>query len=279
MKLHDKKPTVIQEAQTLYLSSARCVAWIGALLTVALVFISVPAGYAQGYTFAEALNATDLVWTADSTDDTKWFVETTVSHDGVAAVECVPRVGVYGAKLHTKVTGPGTLTFWFRFGSGPPLATKLEIVLQKQGDVARRGLFGGSTQWSQGGTEIGEGVYDLQFGCVVTSTPEAVYLDQVQFTPSVRVYLEGLAIVEGQAQVQFFRSRKSGLLVHVAERHRPERTLDHEQRCCAEHQRNRRFVHSHRATRWQFSAILPGAVFSGAMKDRISHLQPRAAVA
>jgi len=98
------------------------------------------------------------------------------------------------------VTGPGSLTFWFRFGSGPPLGTWLEIVLQKQGAAAEHGLFGGS-DWTQGGTTLGEGVYDLQWGCVVKSTPEAVFLDQIQFTPSVTT--KGLEILNGQAQVRF----------------------------------------------------------------------------
>jgi hypothetical protein len=183
--------------------SARCVALIGALLTVGLAFVAGPAGYAQGYTFAQALNATNLVWTADSTDDTSWLVQTAITHDGVAAVECVPRVAAYGAKLHTKVTGPGSLTFWYRFGSGPPLGTELEIVQQKQGALAQRALYGWSTDWAQGGMTIGEGIYDLQWGCFVKSTPEAVFLDQIQFTPSVRATLKGLAIVNGQAQLKF----------------------------------------------------------------------------
>ena len=231
MKLYDKNPTIIQETKTQYSvghqrptrvghpestgaktthirvralpCSARWVALIGGLLTLALAFISGPAGYAQGYTLAEALNATNLVWTADSTDDTSWFVQTASTHDGVAAVECVPGVGAYGAKLHTTVTGPGTLTFWFRFDSGPPLGTELEIVHQKQGGLAQHGLFGAGSDWTQGGMTIGEGVYDLQWGCVVKSTAEAVFLDEIQFTPSVRVTTEGLAIVNGQAQVKF----------------------------------------------------------------------------
>jgi len=181
--------------------SARSVALIDALMVLAAMFISAPAGYAQGYTLAEALNATNLVWTADSIDDTSWFVQTAITHDGVAAVECLPRVGASGAKLHTRVTGPGELTFWCRFGT--PLATDLEIVLQKEGLAAQHGLLGGGNDWNQGGVTIGEGVYDVQFGCVVKSTPEPLVLDQIHFTPSVHMPAQGLVIVNGQAQVKF----------------------------------------------------------------------------
>jgi hypothetical protein len=229
--LHDKKPTTIQGTKFPYSVDSRrpeqvgrpeitaaktghirvtplpCsafgVALIGPLLTLALAFVSGPAVHALDYTLAEALNATNLVWTADSTDDTSWFVQTAITHDGAAAVESVPRVGAYAAKLHTTVTGPGSLTFWYRFGSGPPLGTELEIVQQKQGTVAQHVLYGGGTYWDQGGMTIGEGIYNLQWGCVVKSTPEAVFLDQIQFTPSVRATIEGLAIANGQAQLKF----------------------------------------------------------------------------
>jgi len=173
------------------------------LLTVALDFSSSSAAYAQSYTLAEALNATNLVWKADSSDDTVWIVQTAITHDGVAAVKCVPRVAASGAKLHTTVTGPGTLTFWFRFGSGPPLGTWLEVVLQDQGGVPRHMRYGGSTEWSRGGMTIGEGICDLYWGVVVQSTAEAVFLDQVQFTPSVSATIEGLTIHKGKAQVKF----------------------------------------------------------------------------
>lgn len=182
---------------------ARRVAFVGILLTLAFAAISVPAGFAQGYTLAEALNATDLVWTADSTDDTAWIVQTAITHDGVAAAKCVPHVGTCGAKLHTTLSGPGSLTFWFRFGSGPPLGTWLEVVLQDQGAAPRRILYGGSTEWSQGGMTIGRGICQLQWGVDVRSTPEAVFLDQIQFTPSARATIEGLTILQGKARVNF----------------------------------------------------------------------------
>ncbi len=182
---------------------ASSVASVGALLVLALAFISEPAAYAQGYTLAEALNATNLVWTADTTDDTSWFVQTAVTHDGVAAVECLPRIGAYGAKLHTTVTGPGSLTFWFRFGSGPPLGTELELVQQRQGGAAQRMLYGAGTDWTQGGTDMGAGVYHLQWGCVIRSAPEPVFLDQVQFNQSVRVIIDALGIAKDQVQVKF----------------------------------------------------------------------------
>lgn len=63
-------------------------------------------------TLAEAVNATNLVWTTSG--DTNWFAQNSISHDGVAAA----RSGAIGdnesTALQTQVYGTNILTFWWK---------------------------------------------------------------------------------------------------------------------------------------------------------------------
>src|SRR5262245_38861494 len=66
---------------------------------------------AQGQTLGEALNATNLTWI---TSGQLWTAQTGVSHaDGLAAMSGSVASG-QSSILQTTVTGPGTVTFWWR---------------------------------------------------------------------------------------------------------------------------------------------------------------------
>lgn len=56
---------------------------------------------------AQVLNASNLTWT--TAGSTPWFSQTTNTHDGVGAAQS----GSSDSWLATKVTGPGTISFWF----------------------------------------------------------------------------------------------------------------------------------------------------------------------
>jgi alpha-tubulin suppressor-like RCC1 family protein len=61
---------------------------------------------------AEALDATNLVWITST--NPPWFPETNVTHDGFAAASSGYIDDYHQSTLRATVTGPGTLTFWWR---------------------------------------------------------------------------------------------------------------------------------------------------------------------
>jgi hypothetical protein len=64
-----------------------------------------------GQDFNTALNTTGLAWTTSG--DSNWFVETTNTHDNVAAAQSGNVTGNQSSTLSVTVTGPGTLTFYW----------------------------------------------------------------------------------------------------------------------------------------------------------------------
>src|SRR5262249_31328724 len=62
-----------------------------------------------------ALNSTGLVWVTDGA--LHWHGVTNPSHDGMAAGQAGPILDGQSSRLRTTVTGPGTLTFWWKVSS------------------------------------------------------------------------------------------------------------------------------------------------------------------
>jgi alpha-tubulin suppressor-like RCC1 family protein len=65
---------------------------------------------------AAALNATNLPWSTTPTN-AAWFAEIAVTHDGDAAAQSGHIADNQQSVLQTTVTGPGTLTFWWKVSS------------------------------------------------------------------------------------------------------------------------------------------------------------------
>ena len=65
--------------------------------------------------FTEALNATNLVWTTGG--DAPWFPETSITHDGIAALQSGAIAGSQQSTVSTTVSGPGTMSFWWKVSS------------------------------------------------------------------------------------------------------------------------------------------------------------------
>lgn len=64
-----------------------------------------------------ALNNTNLTWTTDPLYF--WYGQTNLSHDGVAAARSVPLPDGQQTAFRASVTGPGTLTFWWKVSCQP----------------------------------------------------------------------------------------------------------------------------------------------------------------
>src|SRR5947207_2252856 len=61
---------------------------------------------------AEALDTPDWVWT--TSDSAPWVGQATVTHDGVDAARSAAAGDEDSSSLRTKVTGPGTVSFWWK---------------------------------------------------------------------------------------------------------------------------------------------------------------------
>ena len=64
---------------------------------------------------AAALNISNLLWTGRGA--ALWFPQTQITHDGAAAVQSGAIQENQCSVLQTTLTGPGTLTFWWKVSS------------------------------------------------------------------------------------------------------------------------------------------------------------------
>ena len=129
--------------------------------------------------FTESLNATNLTWITGG--DAPWFPETSITHDGVAALQS----GAIGANqqstLQTTVNGPGTLSFWWKVSS------------ETNNDYASFSLDGveqsrisGTVNWQQQTDYLTPGthtlLWDYSKNATVNGGSDAAWLDQVSYT-------------------------------------------------------------------------------------------------
>jgi len=145
-----------------------------AALTAGLVLAETLAGGAQ--TLAEALNATNLVWTTGG--DAPWPVQTTKTHDGVAAVQTPLLSSNQTSWIETTVVGPGTVRVWemasysdspvtplFTLNGGNPWGTPLPM----------------ESAWSESVFDLGEGTNVLRwtvYGRDQVNAADAFFLDE-----------------------------------------------------------------------------------------------------
>ncbi len=128
---------------------------------------------------AQVLGATNLTFT--NVGSTPWFGETTVTHDGVAAVQSSAVNDPQTSTLQTTVTGPGTLSFWWQISA--PVFNSVEFQF---GGITQVAIFG-NTSWTQQVIYLGDGVQTLQWNYFINSFPMspdyAGWVAQITFTP------------------------------------------------------------------------------------------------
>ncbi len=127
---------------------------------------------------AMALDAPDLVWTNGG--NVAWFAETRVTHDGVAAAQSGLIANGQTSTLQTSVTGPGTLTFWWRFSSNFILDSLIFYVNGTQQAAS-------SSAWQQKTFYLGSGTQTLLWTYSRSSSAfgnmSTGWVDQVVYTP------------------------------------------------------------------------------------------------
>jgi alpha-tubulin suppressor-like RCC1 family protein len=137
--------------------------------------------YLDVQSLAEALNATNLIWSSTSTS-MPWLPETTFTHDGIAAASCSSTNPLSQGILKTSVTGPGTLTFWWalllKFGGA-------NLLFSMNGTNAA--MLGFPQLWQQQTFYLWEGTNDLQWmfpaDQFFNSGSTTGFVDQVTYTP------------------------------------------------------------------------------------------------
>jgi uncharacterized repeat protein (TIGR03803 family) len=134
---------------------------------------------AQNTSFGFALNTTNLVWTTGG--DTNWFVESTNTHDNVAAAQSGAITDRQQSWIQTTVTGPGTLSFWWQVSS----ETNYDFLEFDLDGNPQDKISGTGLDWAQKTYSIPSGTHTLQW--LYSKDPsgsdglDAGFLDEVSY--------------------------------------------------------------------------------------------------
>lgn len=156
-----------------------------ALLALNLLILCAASLPLSAATLDEALNTTNLTWSTSG--DALWSVETSQSHDGVAAAQAGAIGYGQSSMLSAPVTGPGTLVFWASLETGAG-GTELSVgydngiylSLYEQSEFVGLG-------WHAYALEVPAGAHVLNFNFrCYASDPAAIntqhaWVDQVSF--------------------------------------------------------------------------------------------------
>jgi alpha-tubulin suppressor-like RCC1 family protein len=164
-------------------------------ITSAVAVLTVP-------DFSSALDTTGLVWT--TTGNAPWFMETNVSEYGLSALQSGAITNNQTTTVQTTVTGPGTLTFWWKLVSSSSDAS----LLFKIGNSVQASLYGSSnpnanTNWQQQTFYLAAGTQTLQWIFSKggnNSAAGSAFLDEVSFTSGATMpFFTSLPVSQSQA--------------------------------------------------------------------------------
>jgi hypothetical protein len=130
-----------------------------------------------------ALNNSNLTWTTDSA--TPWFGQTNSSHDTVSSARSWFIGDGQSSTLRSQVTGPGTLTFWWKLSS----QTNSDVLTFRSfgtSGVTNIASISGEVDWRLQTVYIPGGVERLEWSYSKNSSGSAgldtAWLDQVSYT-------------------------------------------------------------------------------------------------
>lgn len=156
-----------------------------------------------------ALDTTGIPW--ESAGATPWFAQTTITKDGVDAVQSGAIDHNGSSALDATVTGPGTLTFWWKVSSESNYDfLKFDLNgVEQTGSLAK---ISGNIDWVQKTVTIPSGTTTLRWtyykdGSVVAGS-DAAWVDQVVYTPDAapEIAVEqpvGTDLTDGSATINF----------------------------------------------------------------------------
>jgi hypothetical protein len=152
--------------------------------TSRLAIVTIPGLVPSTYTLAQALGATNLPWFTFG--DAQWFPEFSITENGIAAAQSGHITNSMDTELQTLVTGPGTLTFWWKVSS-EEFFDFLSFYIGSDTNYAAR--ISGEVDWQQQTFVIGPGTQTVSW--IYAKDPDisvgqdAGWLDQVSFVPSL----------------------------------------------------------------------------------------------
>ncbi len=130
---------------------------------------------------AQALDNSDLTWTTGGA--APWVGQITNSYDGFDAAQSGAISHSQESWLETTVTGPGTLSFWWKVSSESGYDW-LELYLD---GVLQSGRISGETAWASKSLVVSSGLHTVRWryvkDYVSSSGLDRGWVDQVAFTP------------------------------------------------------------------------------------------------
>ncbi len=115
-------------------------------------------GLYQPYALCEGAGACNRPWITPALPPavSPWFVQEAVSHDGHNALQSGPVAPDQSSNLMTSVTGPCTVTFWWRASCADGTGQFFYEV-----GPTRLGTLTGETDWVQAVVPLGEGTHQI----------------------------------------------------------------------------------------------------------------------
>ena len=139
----------------------------------------------------DAVDNNDLTFGSSSASISDWFSQPGITHDGVDAGRSGAVSHGQQSDLTAVVTGPGTLTFWWRVDAhadmGAGYFDSLIFWYAEGFNIYEYTTIFGQTSWEQKTVAIPEGTYTLNWSyskdIQYTANEDAGFLDQVTWTP------------------------------------------------------------------------------------------------
>ncbi len=129
----------------------------------------------------DAVNAPYLEWTTSPSG--AWIVQTNVTHDGEAAAQSGAVANGSNAWIQTRITGPGTLRFWWKVSS----QTNADLLIFSINGV-EQARISGIVDWEKLSIPLPPGDLTLRWSynkdAIVTSGLDRGWLDEVDFIPN-----------------------------------------------------------------------------------------------
>ncbi len=139
------------------------------------------ATFAYTATLSEVLDAPSIPWTTNG--DASWREQAVVTHDGIDAAQSGSLGDSQSRSLQTEVTGPGTLTFWWKASS----EAGYDYLRFSIDGVEQPSSISGETDWRQQSFALSTGRHVLTWTYAKdgsrSSGADCGWVDQVIFTP------------------------------------------------------------------------------------------------
>ncbi len=134
-----------------------------------------------GFALDQALEAPNLTWARGGV--VGWYGQTNITHDGVDAAQSAPITSNGESWMETTVTGPGSLSFWWRVSS----LTNANTLRLNVDTVEQAHRISGEVDWEPQFFNLGAGTHTFRWrffrNNYSTNHVDAGWVDQVTFTP------------------------------------------------------------------------------------------------